>query len=371
MSFARRLFGSIKKTRPLGWSALGGTVAGLALATPVWCKPMDTPDYLLPYYLRDTRSRFAHYASIKKKSGTKFMTAEDFVCALLATKDTKLEDPNAAQDLQALFAATDANGDGKLSFSEFSFLMMLLTTKQRDFETSFVLFDEENKGSLTLSQFQHVIAALSDDNGAAVRKLAGGGILKKLFGDTGLRTCTYREFSTVIEQLQTEVWKAEFLQFDRKRRGYISTEHFGQLIASQMLGSHLPFYIVENLRKIRLGENGLVPFSSWVAFHKIMSHADDIGEAIELYTASGAPLRKKDFVHAATAKGLAPLSPSEVNLVFCLFDKNGDGTLEYDEFLSVMKEKITFHSRERPREKQNIFKQLENCTVEALAAAYR
>lgn len=332
----------------------------------VFCRPLDTPDYLLPYYLRNNKSRFAHYASIRKKNGNRYMTAEDFVCALLASKETTLEDPQAAEDLAALFAATDANGDGKLSFGEFNFLMTLLTTKPKDFEVAFVMFDEENKSSLSLSQFTRAITVLSDDDGKSMRSLAGGGILTKLFGPNGQRSCSYKEFKQVVEQIQLEVWKAEFLQFDRKRRGHITAEQFGQLIASQMVGSHLPFFIVENLRRLKGGEAGTVPFSSWVAFHKIMSNADDIGEAIELYTASGAPLKKGDFVRAMTAKGLPALSDAEVNLVYALFDKNGDGSLEYDEFISIMKEKVSYHAREREREKVNLLSRSINCLAEAV-----
>lgn len=352
--------------RPIAATTAATAVTAIAFATTVWCRPLDTPDYLLPYFLRDNKARFSHYASIRKKNGNRFMTAEDFVCALLATKDTKLEDPDAAKDLAELFAATDANGDGKLSFSEFSFLMMLLTTKPRDFELSFKVLDEEGKGSLTLNQFLNVVSVLSDDDGNAAKKLAGGGILKKLFGTTGLRRCTYSEFISVVEQLQLEVWKAEFLQFDKKRRGYISAEQFGQLIASQMLGSHLPFYLVENLRKLKGAENGVVPFSSWVAFHKIMTWADEIGEVIQLFTSSGLPLRKKDFQHAITAKGLPQLSQSEIHLVYCLFDRDGDGSLQYDEFFSIMKNKMQFHIKERTREKEPFFTRLSTCAAEAL-----
>lgn len=370
---ARRLLLSKSRARVAG-RILGGAVVGAAAsAQMVLCRPLDTPDYLLPYYLRDARSRFAHYASIKKKNGNRFMTAEDFVCALLASKETKLDDSTAVKDLEELFAATDANGDGKLSFSEFSFLMMLLSTKLRDFELSFTVFDSDDKGSLTLKQFEQVVSALSDDDGEAVKKLAGGGILKKLFGPSGQERCTYSAFRSVVDQIQTEVWKAEFLQLDKERNGSITVDQFGQLIASQMLGSHLPFYLVGNLRRLREvsgTEAETVPMSFWISFHKIMQHADEIGEAIELYTASGAPLLRKDFRHAIAAKGLPALTDSEVNLVYCLFDRDGDGALEYDEFLSIMREKMTFHNRQRTREKVNFFERLEYCSVETIMDSF-
>lgn len=98
-----------------------------------------------------------------------------------------------------------------------------------------------------------------------------------------------------------------------------------------------------------------------------MSRADDISEAVELYTASGAPLLKRDFTHAITSAGLKPLQPAEVDLLFALFDRNGDGSLEYDEFFSIMKSKISFHTREKPREKVNVFQRFLDCGAEAVS----
>jgi hypothetical protein len=67
-----------------------GAFAGITFsAVTVACKPKDTPDYLLPYYLRDCRSRFIHYASVKGDKGRRYMTPEDFLLALLASPKKK------------------------------------------------------------------------------------------------------------------------------------------------------------------------------------------------------------------------------------------------------------------------------------------
>ena len=58
------------------------------------------------------------------------MNKEDFVRALLVAKE--LADPKAAEELAPLFSVIDANGDGRLSYGEFSFLITLLSTNQKD-----------------------------------------------------------------------------------------------------------------------------------------------------------------------------------------------------------------------------------------------
>jgi Ca2+-binding EF-hand superfamily protein len=325
----------------------------------------------MPHYLRDARSRFVHYASIKKK-GNKFMTAEDFVCALLGAKDNKLEDPKAADELQSLFNATDADGDGKLSFNEFSFLMVLLTTKQTDFELCFQMLDTERRGSLSAAQFIACIRALgSDDMPPALlsKSLAkGGGIMAKLFGSNFGKRCTLQELAQLTEQLRLEVWKAEFRQYDPNGTGAIPVEKFAALISSQMLGSHLPIYIVQNTRTISSTEQ-VVGFASWVKLNKLMLAGDELAEAVELFTRSGQPLRKTDFANAVRAIRQPPLTSSELDLVFSLFDKNGDGSLEFDEFYGIMMNKINFHVKEKKREKEDLFTRLVKCAGEAVDAA--
>ena len=334
------------------------------------CRPLDTPDYLMPYYLRDARSRFIHYASIKKK-GNRFMTAEDFVCALLGSKDNKLSDPAAAEDLQALFNATDSDGDGKLSFSEFSFLMVLLTTKQSDFELSFAMLDSERRGSLSAAQFIACIRALSSDDMPASllsKSLAkGGGIMAKLFGSNFGKRCTLEELGQLTEQLRLEVWKAEFRQHDPGNKGAIPVEKFAELISSQMLGSHLPIHLVQNMRRLRSSDE-VVGFPSWVKLHKLMLAGDELAEAVELFTAGGQPLLKSDFANAVRAIRLPPLTPSELDLIYALFDKDGDGALQFDEFYGIMMSKINFHVKEKKREKEDLFTRLVKCTGEALDA---
>jgi Ca2+-binding EF-hand superfamily protein len=334
---------------------------------PVWCRPLDTPDYLMPYYLLDTRSRFSHYASIRSKKGRRYMTIEDFVCALLASKDPKLE-ASATEDLRALFAAADANGDGRISFTEFNFLMTLLTVPLRDFERAFVVFDEDGTSSLTFDQFSTAILAFSDESSERhLERLRSCGFVVKLFGADCSRRARFSELKCLIEQISAEIWSAEFYQYDTTRSGWISSERFGQLIAAQLLGSHLPFFLADNLRKLQ-GDKGSIPLSMWISFHKIMTYAEDIGEAIAVYTSSGLPLRKKDFMNAITAYGLPELSSTEVNLVYALFDRNGDGALEYDEFLSIMKSKLTFHAKAKPRDKFSLFQRLSTCGAELIAS---
>ncbi|ORC85144.1 Ca2+ binding protein, contains EF-hand motif (ISS) [Trypanosoma theileri] len=346
------------------WCVVATLGAGVAL-----CRPLDTPDYLIPYYLRDVKTRFKHYATHRKcKGGPKYMTVDDFVRAVLASKNNEPLHPSVVEGLEQLFRELDADGNTYISFSEFSFLMLLLTAKLDDVRMLFTIVDKDRLGAINLQEFAGVLRGLGCDPAESEILTRGykNGIVKRLFGENGEGRCTYKEIEETIENLNEEVWKAEFRQFDTDRNDKITAEQFGKLIANQMIGSHVPFYIVENIRKMR-GSGDTMTLELWISFHRVMQHADAITESVELFTSSGLPLRKNDFNRAIKAAGLPPMENVELDLIMALFDRNGDGVLQFDELLSVMQQKLTYHySNCNVREKKSLPIRLIECVGEAL-----
>lgn len=357
----------------LGWAA-GLTLATgcLAAATVVWCRPYDTPPYLIPYYLRDVRSRFLHYASVRKRSGgPQYMTVEDFVLALIASPQKELPHPSIVADLQHLFQTMDANGDGFISFPEFRFLMSLLISRPRDIEVLFQMADTDQNGRVSLDQFATVLRGITKDE-AAVRSLLKpstrrNGIIVALFGtEEEPRLCSFAELEARVHEIRTEVWKAEFRQYDVERHDCITAEEFAELIANQVLGAHLPSYLLGNIRKMH-GSGDVVTMDMWVGLNEMMLHSEEVSSTVEMYLSSGLPLTRHCFGRLITAAGLSSLPAATIDLIFSVFDKNGDGTMEMDEFLFIMQKKVTYHYSVPPRERKSLPSRFFECSRAALS----
>ncbi|CCW72109.1 unnamed protein product [Phytomonas sp. Hart1] len=345
---------------------LVGTITGNAV---VWCRSYETPIYLIPYYLRDVHTRFHHYASVRKrKDGPLYMTADDFVMALLGASGKEESKKLSASGLHDLFTSIDSDCDGCIGFHEFRFIFSLLTSRPQDMRQLFRIVDKEGQGSLSSDQFANVLRGLTKDE-AVVRSVLSptsrrGGLVRKLFGENAKpRRCSFQEINNIAHAIRVEVWKAEFQQFDVNHRGFITAEEFATLLVRHVLGSHLPLYLVESIRKQKGGTTN-VSLDAWLGIHEVLQADENLGETLELHCASGLPVTRAAFSRILRVAD-TPLSEDVLNLVFYIFDKNNDGAIEMDEFLYIMKQKIGYHYRTTPRHVKGLAERFVQCIKEA------
>lgn len=298
------------------------------------------------------------------------MNAEDFVLALLASPEKKLADPSSVDDLHQLFVSIDSNGDGYISFPEFRFLMLLLISKTSDLKRLFKIVDVNGDGAITLEQFSCVLRGVSRDEAAVYSLLKESskrnGLVRHLFGDAAQpRECTCDELLGLIREIRASVWTAEFRQYDLTRTGVISAEAFSELLAKQVLGSHLPYHLVNNMRKLR-GNAATISLEMWISLHEVLLQADELAEAVELYCASGLPVTRRGLHRALKTAGVTSVNDTTLDVLFALFDRNCDGAMDMVEFLDVIEKKLNYHYTAPPRVKKSLPTRLLECSKAAV-----
>lgn len=192
---------------------------------------------------------------------------------------------------------------------------------------------------------------------------------RELFGENGEKKLSYEQFAEFLHGLKVDMLRQEFSIFDPENTGSISMESFFKLISSKFFNpnsANMPHLEVRmqpfpaasgppisdsistnprNLQNqlIRLRDRGFfkntggrVPFDTFLAFAELSRHAEDITQAIQMYTAGGRPLKRDDFVRAVQDVADVSIHPKEVDIVFALFDTKGDGVLDYDEFFKAI-----------------------------------
>jgi Ca2+-binding EF-hand superfamily protein len=380
--------------RPLARAIVGGVVIGSASVGCALCRSPDTPDYLVPYYLRDIRTRFNYYATLKSPDG-KFrrMSPVDFLYAVLARPSKAPEDEGmnqeaALREFAPLFALADADADQTISFNEFAFLAVVLATDLAKLEQLFRLFDADGQGALTPQQFSALFEALSSKE---MRPNMRSGLVRAMFlpdeRDALLAEaprsakraprlpaearCQFEVFRSVVDKVQRSISRAEFALYDADDDGALSPDEFGRLLLSSVVGRHLPFFLVDNLR--RLGTSRPLPrkvsVDSYCMLTEIMGHADEVAAALQFIAASGFAVRASDLERVLNRSVALSrtVTADEVALLMALFDADRSGTLEVDEFVTLLRSKGSYAGiLTEKKEPAFLPAQLAKCTAAAV-----
>ncbi|XP_052133396.1 calcium uptake protein 3, mitochondrial isoform X3 [Frankliniella occidentalis] len=83
-----------------------------------------------------------------------------------------------------------------------------------------------------------------------------------------------------------------------------------------------------------------ITFEEFRIFCQFLNTLDDFVIAMRMYTLADHPISKDEFHRAVKICTGTSLSPHLVHTVFALFDEDGDGLLSYQEFIAIMKDRL-------------------------------
>jgi Ca2+-binding EF-hand superfamily protein len=477
-SWLSRAARAVRAFRHFASGAPGDDEATLALCAG---KAPDTPSFLVPYYLRDTRSRYTYYAKSRDANKRKRMSPADFLSAMLALPDPLRvgSDGPVADDgdgknetsgervasalahFARFFNWADADGDGSISYREFAFLANILAVSLNDYRGLFRMFDADDKGGLTLPEFREMLKAIGDER---MRPRTRSGVVRAMFlpeeharflagaerplvravecvepapgaaGKPGATNAggapaaatvtvtrmqadkvpvtavvTFERFAAVVAQLERLIAEAEFRL--RAATDHAATkEQFGAMILSSIHGRHLPYFLVDNLRRLAAsappGQSealaaatatavaaaanpsaaarqsaadaaaaalgaGAVTLDTYLLFSEMIRRAGDVASALQLFAAAGYTIRAADLKRALdrTVVLSRPVTLEEAELFVLMFDANADGSLHVDEFVSILRARASYAGvLASKKEFESLFVRLAKCTSAEVSA---
>ncbi|CAG0887489.1 unnamed protein product [Cyprideis torosa] len=246
---------------------------------------------------------------------------------------------------------------GLISFSDYIFLLTVLSTSKRHFEIAFQMFDLNGDGDVDAEEFSAVeslllqnssIGSKHRDHGSAgtiSKGSAASSALSKFFFGPDLREkLTIERFLEFHEQLQREILTLEFQRKDSNRKGTIKPRDFADLLVAysgfarkkraKMLKRVSRYFKAEDKKDIELD------LEDYLKFFQFVNCIDDVDTALTFYHIAGASINPETFKHVARTVSQVELPDNVVEVIFVLFDEDGDGELSNREFVSVMKRRI-------------------------------
>ncbi|XP_041922316.1 calcium uptake protein 1, mitochondrial isoform X2 [Alosa alosa] len=250
---------------------------------------------------------------------------------------------------------------GLISFSDYIFLTTVLSTPQRNFEIAFKMFDLNGDGEVDLEEFEQVQSIIRSQTSMGMRhrdrsttgntlKTAGcSSALTTYFFDADLKgKLTIGNFLEFQRKLQHDVLKLEFERNDPVD-GRISEKQFGgMLLAYSGVQSRKLKQTQKGLKKMFKDAQGIT-FEEVENFFTFLKNVNDVDTALSFYHMAGASIDKATMKQVARTVAKVELSDHVCDVVFALFDCDGNGELSNKEFIAIMKQRL-MRGLEKPKD---------------------
>uniref|UniRef100_A0A8C1SRZ0 Calcium uptake protein 1, mitochondrial n=1 Tax=Cyprinus carpio TaxID=7962 RepID=A0A8C1SRZ0_CYPCA len=250
---------------------------------------------------------------------------------------------------------------GLISFSDYIFLTTVLSTPQRNFEIAFKMFDLNGDGEVDLEEFEQVQSIIRSQTSMGMRHrdrsttgntLKTGGCSSALttyfFGADLKGKLTIGSFLEFQRKLQHDVLKLEFERNDPVD-GRITEKQFGgMLLAYSGVQSRKLKQMQKNLKRMFKDAQGIT-FEEVENFFTFLKNVNDVDTALSFYHMAGASIDKATMKQVARTVAKVELSDHVCDVVFALFDCDGNGELSNKEFIAIMKQRL-MRGLEKPKD---------------------
>ncbi|XP_050393744.1 calcium uptake protein 1, mitochondrial isoform X2 [Patella vulgata] len=249
---------------------------------------------------------------------------------------------------------------GLISFSDYIFLLTVLSTPPRNFQIAFQMFDLNGDGEVDSEEFEKVQQILRSQTSIGMRhrdRTVTGNVNKGMssaltsyfFGKEAKKKLTVEEFLDFQRQLQREILKIEFNRFVTENDKISEKDFCKALLTYAGLPDSKKNRMLKRVRRKFKEEPEGISFEDYISFWLFLKSIHDVDTALSFYHLAGVSIDMETFKHVAKTVAHVELSDHVIDVVFTLFDENNDGELSNKEFVNVMKRRL-LRGLEKPKD---------------------
>jgi len=142
-----------------------------------------------------------------------------------------------------------------------------------------------------------------------------------------------------MDDLQSEVLELEFHEFSRSMKTISELDFARILLRNTVLSPDEHRGYLDRLRE-RIPEPQGVTLDDFKAFNRFLNNIDDFIVAVRMFNMMHEPIGQDVFIRAIKVSTGEDINPHIINVVFQLFDMDGDGKLSDVEFVGIMKDRL-------------------------------
>ncbi|XP_056265710.1 calcium uptake protein 3, mitochondrial isoform X7 [Pseudoliparis swirei] len=330
-------------------------------------------------YMSSHEHRFRIFSSVEY-DGQLYMTPQNFIESVTMSEPRNKRPWRslAKQELEKNLTETPPvwRGSSKLfrnlrergiiSYTEYLFLLCILTKPHAGFKIAFNMFDADGNQMVDKREFlvlQEIFRKKNEKRGrkgdveksaqlsmqlygyqvAPMNSRADESItidttlLVHFFGKKGKAELTFDDFYRFMDNLQTEVLEIEFLTFS-KGMTTISEVDFAKILLRFTNVENISAYL-ENVRHCIPDEKGIT-FDEFRSFFQFLNNLEDFAIAMHMYNFASRSIGQDEFARAVYVATGLKLTRHLVHTIFKIFDVDHDDQLSYKEFIGIMKDRL-------------------------------
>ncbi|XP_014874711.1 calcium uptake protein 3, mitochondrial isoform X7 [Poecilia latipinna] len=343
-------------------------------------RPFDFEDG--DVYMSSHEHRFRMFSSVEYE-GQLYMTPQNFIESVTMSEPRNKRPWRSLtkQELEKILSDTPPvwRGSSKLfrnlrergiiSYTEYLFLLCILTKPHAGFKIAFNMFDadgnqmvdkreflvlqeifrkkNEKKGrrgdaeksaQLSMQLYGYQVAPMSSRSDETIT--IDTTILVHFFGKKGKAELNFDDFYRFMDNLQTEVLEIEFLTYS-KGMTTISEEDFAKILLRFTNVENISAYM-ENVRQCIPDEKKQegITFDEFRSFFQFLNNLEDFAIAMQMYNFASRSIGQDEFARAVYVATGLKLTRHLVNTIFKIFDVDHDDQLSYKEFIGIMKDRL-------------------------------
>ncbi|XP_045764608.1 calcium uptake protein 1 homolog, mitochondrial-like isoform X3 [Maniola jurtina] len=321
---------------------------------------------------------FRYFATVKLTYGDNtevYMTPDDFLRAItpgmkqpdgLGLDQYRRYDPKTISQRLNLDLDEDSifyklGSSGLITFSDYIFLLTVLSTSRRHFEIAFRMFDLNGDGDVDCEEFEKVAALIRQQSSIGSRhrdhantgntfKGINSALTTYFFGPKLNEKLTIEKFLDFQQQLQKEILSLEFQRKQPDENGRITEADFAELLLAYAgYPAKKKARMLKRVKKAFRDHGVGITKDDYLKFFHLLNNVNDVDTALTFYHIAGASIDQPTLRHVAKTVAHVDLDPHVINVVFTIFDENMDGQLSNREFVAVMKNRL-LRGLEKPKD---------------------
>ncbi|XP_071563873.1 calcium uptake protein 1 homolog, mitochondrial isoform X3 [Temnothorax nylanderi] len=250
---------------------------------------------------------------------------------------------------------------GLITFSDYIFLLTVLSTSRRHFEIAFRMFDFNGDGDVDSEEFGKVATLIRQQTSIGTRhrdhattgntfKGVNSALTTYFFGPQMNQKLTIEKFLDFQQQLQREILSLEFERRNPDEHGNITETDFTELLLAYAgYPAKKKAKMLKRVKKTFKEDPKGISKEEYLKFFHFLNNINDVDTALTFYHIAGASIDQATLKHVAKTVAHVDLSDHIIQVVYTIFDENMDGQLSNREFVAVMKNRV-LRGLEKPKD---------------------